>query len=132
MKVCIKCAVEKPLDAFYQYTYKDIKTCIECWNGRQKKHHREHTAWMRKLKEAPCTDCGIQYPPPAMEWDHVRGTKVKAVAAMRSWSRERCLEEIAKCDLVCANCHRMRTAYAQERGEIDYTRKGFTRRKILE
>lgn len=45
-----------------------------------------------------------------MDFDHRPGTeKVRNVAAMRGCSLKRLLEEIKKCDLVCANCHRLRT-----------------------
>jgi len=61
------------------------------------------------LKSQPCMDCGQSYPPVAMDFDHVRGVKVSDVGLMsqRAWSTV--LVEIEKCDLVCANCHRIRT-----------------------
>lgn len=63
------------------------------------------------LKEAgSCADCGQQYPACVMDYDHVRGEKVERVARLavnRPWSVIEA--EIAKCDLVCANCHRLRT-----------------------
>jgi hypothetical protein len=67
--------------------------------------------YVNELKKKPCMDCGRVYPPYVMEFDHVRGTKdrsiSRAVRDLLSWQR---LEaEIAKCDLVCANCHRIRT-----------------------
>ena len=66
-------------------------------------------AWIDLLKAAPCLDCSRTYPPVAMDFDHVRGEKVSGIARMWSWRRERVLAELAKCDLVCANCHRVRT-----------------------
>ena len=49
--------------------------------------------------------------PDALELDHRPGTaKIKAVSEMHGYSAERILEEINKCDVVCANCHRVRTA----------------------
>ena len=66
----------------------------------------------------PCHDCGVQYPPHVMTFDHVRGTKETdiAVAAWR-WSVERIDEEIAKCEIVCANCHAERTYQRKVRGD---------------
>jgi hypothetical protein len=45
----------------------------------------------------------------AMDFDHVQGSKVTGIAQMWSWGRARVIEEINKCALVCANCHRERT-----------------------
>lgn len=66
---------------------------------------------LRQLKEnKPCTDCGLIYHIAAMEWDHLPGsTKVRNLANMQQYSLKRVLEEIDKCELVCANCHRIRT-----------------------
>ena len=63
------------------------------------------------LKQKPCQDCGVAYPPYVMDFDHVWGKKFASVAdIVASTSSERMLlEEIEKCDLVCANCHRERT-----------------------
>ena len=62
------------------------------------------------LKGGPCVDCGGRFPPECMDWDHRPGeVKTAEVGALRSGSLERMLAEIAKCDLVCANCHRIRT-----------------------
>lgn len=63
------------------------------------------------FKSAPCHDCGIVYPPVVMDFDHVRGTKLADISALVSVaaSNARLDLEIAKCELVCANCHRLRT-----------------------
>jgi len=75
--------------------------------GREYRRARE---WFDSLKAGPCSDCGVSYPPCVMQWDHVRGDKHRNVGEMMfSASRDRILKEIAKCDLVCANCHAIRT-----------------------
>lgn len=53
-------------------------------------------------------DCGIQYPPAAMDLDHVRGIKIYPLSQMMQQSEAKIRAEIAKCDVVCANCHRLR------------------------
>lgn len=65
-----------------------------------------------RLKAEPCTVCGNRFDPVCMDFDHRPGeTKEGDVATMvSSASTDRLLAEIAKCDLVCANCHRLRTA----------------------
>lgn len=65
---------------------------------------------LNELKSGPCMDCNIKYPPYVMDWDHVSGEKVERVSRMvRGWSWQAVLNEIAKCELVCSNCHRIRT-----------------------
>lgn len=71
---------------------------------------------VNSLKGAPCTDCKTSFHPCAMDFDHRdRATKTKNVAQLVfKASTTRLLAEIAKCDLVCANCHRIRTFFARE------------------
>lgn len=60
-----------------------------------------------ELKSNPCSDCGNKFLPCAMDFDHIKGKKTFSLNSMRS--EKSMLEEIAKCELVCANCHRIRT-----------------------
>jgi hypothetical protein len=66
---------------------------------------------LRELKQGPCLDCGGSFPSVCMQWDHRDpATKRHNVSTLVSYaSRERLLAEIALCDLVCANCHAIRT-----------------------
>jgi hypothetical protein len=67
---------------------------------------------VREAKDVPCADCGQSYPYYVMDFDHVRGTKAFNLAtAVRkaSGNFKKLFDEIAKCDVVCANCHRERT-----------------------
>ena len=68
-------------------------------------------AFVITAKSKPCADCGIQYPCYVMDFDHVRGTKLDGISRMVSmvYTEEKLQEEIDKCDVVCANCHRERT-----------------------
>lgn len=72
---------------------------------------------IRLLKgTTPCGDCGVQYPFYIMQFDHVRGTKKFNLGEARYWtSLARVQDEIAKCEIVCANCHAGRT-YARLAG----------------
>ena len=74
--------------------------------------------WLNELKSKPCLDCGKTLHHAAMDFDHVRGNKVVGIAQMWSWSRDKILRELEKCDLVCANCHRIRTL-TQRINEVD-------------
>ena len=68
-----------------------------------------NNAIIRAAKSQPCADCGVSYPFYVMDLDHVRGIKYLSVSAMTSCPTFRVRREIAKCDAVCANCHRRRT-----------------------
>ena len=59
----------------------------------------------------PCADCGGTFHPCAMDFDHVRGEKVVNLSLIARYSSAAALvSEVKKCDLVCSNCHRIRTA----------------------
>lgn len=71
---------------------------------------RNQTYVLDYLKTHPCVDCGID-DPVVLEFDHVRGEKVNAIAELISRrSIEVIQEEINKCEVRCANCHRRKTA----------------------
>lgn len=63
------------------------------------------------LKDRKCVECG-ESRVAALQFDHVRGNKIAGVSAMvhDSYSWEAILQEIAKCEIRCANCHAVRTA----------------------
>ena len=67
--------------------------------------------YIREIKEKnPCMDCKVWYPYYVMDFDHVRGRKHKNVSELiDSLSKKKIDEEIAKCEVVCSNCHRIRT-----------------------
>lgn len=71
--------------------------------------HQKDRHWMDSLKDVPCVDCGFRYPPECMDFDHVRGEKLFNIGMNRDRKPEVVLKEIAKCEIVCANCHRIRT-----------------------
>jgi hypothetical protein len=62
------------------------------------------------LREHPCVDCS-ERDPVVLEFDHV-GQKTAAISALVSaTARVAVIDvEMAKCEVVCANCHRRRTA----------------------
>lgn len=64
---------------------------------------------IRGAKNRPCADCNSTYPPYVMDFDHVRGVKEFTIGQHTNTSPAVLLHEIAKCDVVCANCHRERT-----------------------
>ena len=73
------------------------------------RHARKKLELMRSHKEVPCADCGGVFPPYVMDFDHVTGEKELNVSRALRVSVARMLAEIAKCEVVCSNCHRIRT-----------------------
>ena len=75
-----------------------------------RRNQAETRAKIEALKAKPCSDCGECFPPECMDFDH-RDPKSKhmGISSMGGRRWEAVLAEIAKCDLVCANCHRIRT-----------------------
>ena len=95
----------------------------EACRARARKKHQELTVnggrirdWLAKTYgEIPCTDCGGEFQWCAMDFDHLPEHKKEFTIGSYGW-REltprvlvRVKEEIAKCELVCSNCHRIRT-----------------------
>lgn len=71
---------------------------------------------VRAAKSRPCMDCGQTFPTYVMDFDHVRGEKLFNVS--QGYQQKRTLAEVAaeieKCDVVCSNCHRIRTFGSKE------------------
>lgn len=76
--------------------------------NRQRK--TQNKRYIDSLKNVPCADCGGRFPAVCMDFDHRPGeTKTGEISGFTR-GIEALKREIAKCDLVCANCHRIRTA----------------------
>lgn len=72
---------------------------------------REHQKFLvDQLKErTPCTDCGRRFPAESMDFDHVRGVKLGNISELLHLPGAELAAEIAKTELLCAVCHRLRT-----------------------
>ena len=71
----------------------------------------EITEIINNIKNVPCKDCGKTFPACAMDFDHFDGReKIADVSLLRNnLCLSKILEEIEKCEVVCACCHRIRT-----------------------
>ena len=82
---------------------------------RTKAAKEENARYIQELKgNTPCMDCGVQYPYYVMQFDHREGeVKLYNVSRLSAdgLSRKALDLEIAKCDIVCANCHCTRTYF---------------------
>lgn len=124
-KTCTKCNKTKPLNQFDKKGTKYIYNfCSECRRKYMRKHYlsnkkyyidkskesdKRKRLWLDTIKNKPCKDCGKSYPPYIMEFDHLKDKKFTISNSFRLVSKTIILKEIAKCELVCANCHRERT-----------------------
>jgi hypothetical protein len=127
-KACTKCGISKDIEAGFSVKGKGNKKhawCKQCFREYSKTHYninkpyysekanitkRRLVELTNELKKGPCVDCKGVFNPWQMDWDHVKETKEFHVSrGTRKGSEKKLLEEIAKCDLVCANCHRQRT-----------------------
>jgi protein-arginine kinase activator protein McsA len=133
-KYCGTCKKDKDVDQFNKNKAKPdgLSTiCRKCSNKHSKEYYKKHGEKMRKqihnrnkerVKETrrkiyeyylthPCIDCG-EDDPIVLEFDHVRGTKRENVSKLicdgLSWNVVE--NEIKKCEVRCANCHRRKTA----------------------
>jgi len=80
------------------------------------KSHRlfveKQRAFVWKLKQSPCVDCGQRFHPACMDFDHLPNSgKFLDISKIVSQGLSQNLleRELSKCELVCSNCHRLRT-----------------------
>lgn len=81
--------------------------CRECNLRYAREGSARWYAWMDALKlERGCDRCGYATCPAALEFHHRNpAAKLFAVGQHPRMARSRVEAEIAKCDLLCANCH---------------------------
>jgi hypothetical protein len=76
----------------------------------------ERTRYLLEFfKGHPCVDCG-ESDPVVLEFDHLSDKSFAIGAKLVQFAWQRILDEIEKCEVVCANCHRRRTA--RRRGAV--------------
>lgn len=133
MKVCSNCSRLKHKPEFTKKkSSKDglNARCRTCTRAMSKKHFDDNKDYYREkqkrrrrkikkrireiilsAKDVPCIDCNKTFHFSAMDFDHVKGKKLFNIAyAVRlQVTTKTLLEEISKCEVVCANCHRIRT-----------------------
>jgi len=136
MRRCVICKQEKEEDCFNKKSNRKDGLQIHCkdcsreksrnyYYSNQEKHKaitserkKKVIAQNRKLVYEhylanPCVDCG-ESDPVVLELDHLRDKDMAvSQAAASGWSKQRLLDEIAKCEVRCANCHRRKTAKDQ-------------------
>jgi hypothetical protein len=75
-----------------------------------KQRYAQVSGWIRAYKvEHGCADCGYREHHAALEFDHIEGRVLGTVSSLAGSSFARVLKEIARCEVVCRNCHGIRT-----------------------
>jgi hypothetical protein len=140
-RVCRGCRRELPEKEFSLGDRGTSARCRDCRNAYQRAYRRTSVgfgkvsaiaasryqkgkALLEKLKSGPCVDCGGTFIPRAMHFDHRDPTTKKHnISPLASSNRVKAiLEEVAKCDLVCANCHAYRTEHQVQAGLVKFGR----------
>ena len=89
-------------------------------NKKIKKDNRVYIA--NYLKSHPCVDCG-EKDILVLEFDHKNRTEKRYnISKMLMWKLplEKLVEEIDKCEVRCANCHRRKTEKEQDSWKLEY------------
>lgn len=105
-----------------EYGRANYKSNKERYFKQAKERDKQLDELIIKHKDKPCADCGVKYPPYVMDFDHLDGdTKEFGICYMRRhrMAFDKIEAEIAKCEVVCANCHRERT---NQRNPARYTK----------
>ena len=141
MKVCHDCKLPKDESEFHKNRTRPDglqARCKPCHTQRARDTYRKNPTramdqarafkrdkrqWIFSLKNRPCIDCGGVFHPECMDFDHMdHDEKELCISAMyrRNFSREKILAEVDKCEVVCSNCHRMRTKARSEGKPYDF------------
>lgn len=129
-KYCPKCNQTKQIDEFHRNKARHdgrkahCKSCTkarhvvyyaentEKWKERREAYKARNRDFLRKYLEShPCVDCN-ESDIVVLEFDHLRDKEYN-IARLMNHSLATIEKEIAKCEVVCANCHKRRTAQSQ-------------------
>jgi len=134
LKQCTQCNQLKSDEHYGNRLGKKQVACKSCINKKQKIQYANNTKyyldrnreqrtnnreWYQEIKNnTPCAKCNVAYPYYMMDYDHIDpSTKIRCIATMMGFSKKAILEEIVKCELLCANCHRKKTYETENRQE---------------
>lgn len=121
MKICSKCKCEKPLDDFYnQNDRKSGKAsqCKECFNKMCTQRWINRKIEFINYYGGKCLDCELSLEDThysVYDFHHrLDENKEFDWSKLRLMSKDKIHKELQKCDLLCANCHRLRHAGIRE------------------
>jgi hypothetical protein len=112
-KLCTKCMIKKDIDEFLQRkdSIGTTSWCTDCRAKLRRQQKDDFYAKMSSIKLAKgCIECGFNDHPEALDFDHLPQFEKKFELSKgwgHSWTSV--LEELLKCEVVCANHHRIRS-----------------------
>ncbi len=91
---------------------------LETRRRNQRDHERRRRLMLDAIKlSSGCIDCGYKENATALDFDHRDpSTKVFNIGSYKRVGLERLLIEVEKCDIRCANCHRVKSLRLGESG----------------
>lgn len=138
-KICTECADrscktckarDRRLELYYQNHERKKESALNYYNNNKEKirikqklspktkifrdtaNAKSHLVFrniIEPYKNKPCADCNQNFPMCVMQFDHTRGIKKFDISRGKGKNKSILLEEIEKCDVVCSNCHAIRT-----------------------
>lgn len=111
MKKCSFCKKELPLESFYEKGKENRKQsyCKVCLCKVQTERWIERKKWAVNYKGGICMLCKKEFPYYVYDFHHVdRKNKLYSWNKMRLVSINKLKLELDKCELLCANCHRIK------------------------
>lgn len=113
-KICSKCNSEKPISEFYSqkgHKHEVMSLCKDCFNQLCIDRWIKRKIQYIKLLGGECEHCHTQltdYNYAIFDFHHIDpNTKEYSWSKLRLFSDARFREELAKCQLLCSNCHRI-------------------------
>ena len=122
LKYCATCKTSKTIDNFHKSAF----SCKDCANKRSRlwhsvrgnldkrnkktvERHKDKKKWAIDYKGGICVDCKQSFPTCVFDFHHLdESTKNENPSYFIRLSKERAMEELDKCVLLCSNCHRIR------------------------
>lgn len=103
VKRCTRCGIEKPSVDFYSHH----SECRACFNQRSVELQRKRKIQAVEYKGGKCMRCGYQGHMAVFDFHHLeRSSKKFEIGLFKNRSFKNLKDELDKCILLCANCHR--------------------------
>jgi hypothetical protein len=135
MRICNVCKEEKEDDNFLfrnkekgtkhsacSLCYKDIRKRSyeknkKYYIDKSKRYEKDIRDWYHEIKSSlKCQECGFSHPA-ALDFHHIGKKESEVSNIIKSCNKDRILEEIEKCIVLCSNCHRIHH-FNERRGNL--------------